>query len=81
MPVPESPEPARGVGPIIDGALQALGHLVGASWVSMSFLRSTKLYRLAVSAGDRANGPGCYPNMRDIVLGLDCGVGPPAGWQ
>ena len=36
----------------------------------MSLLRSTELWKLAVSAGDRATGPRWYSGVRETVLRL-----------
>ena len=68
MPEAESSDLAHGVGAVIDGPLQAFFDRVGASWGSMSLLRSTELWKSAVSAGDRATGPLWYSGVRQTGL-------------
>ena len=70
MPATERPDPARCVGPIIDGVLQAFQPSGRASWGSMSLLRSAELCKSTVSAGDRATRPRWYSGVWDTVLGL-----------
>ena len=36
----------------------------------MFLLRSTEIWKWAVSAGDRASGPKWYSGLRETVLGL-----------